>query len=95
MKLTESKLLTRIKELEGSFSDETKEELENLKSEINNIKSANLKGSMIRSKVQWTLQGEKSSKYFCSLEINNAISKTIYKFKKMKMVVKLQIKHVS
>ena len=80
-KIRESKLLTKIKELEENFSNENIEELENLKSEIKNIQSTQLKGCMIRSKFQWTLQGEKPSKYFLGLEKNNAITKTIYKLK--------------
>ena len=47
---------------------------------MKNIQSTQLKGCMIRSEFQWTLQGEKPSTYFCSLE-KNAITKTIYKLK--------------
>ena len=47
--IIKSKLLTRIKELEENFSNENIEDLENLKSKIQNIQSTQLKGCMIRS----------------------------------------------
>ena len=54
--IIESKLLTRIKELEENFSNENIDKLERLQSEINNIQSTQFKGCMIRSKFQWTSQ---------------------------------------
>ena len=67
-KLIETKLSTKIKEWEENFSHENIEELDNLKSEINDIQSTQWKGCMIRSKFRWILQGEKPTKYLCSLE---------------------------
>ena len=60
--------------LKENFLDENSEELEHLKTEIINIQSTHLKGYMLRSKFQWTLQGEKPARYFCSLEKYNAIT---------------------
>jgi hypothetical protein len=37
----------------------------------------NLKGFMIRSKVDWNIDGGKPSKLFCNLEKNNYTTKTI------------------
>ena len=73
--------------MKENFRDENSQELENLKTEINNIQSTHLKGYMLRSKFQWTLQGKKPARYCCSLEKNNAITTSIYKLK-MKMIVK-------
>lgn len=36
---------------------------------------------MIRSKVKWVEEGEKPTRYFCSLESRNYINKTIPKIK--------------
>ena len=36
-----------------------------------------MQGHQVRSRVQWLKEGEKPSKYFCSLEHQNYIEKTI------------------
>ncbi|KAK6191103.1 hypothetical protein SNE40_002848 [Patella caerulea] len=36
-----------------------------------------MKGVVIRSKAQWIEDGQKPSKYFCNLELNNFMNKTI------------------
>ena len=67
-KLKESKLLTRIKKLEEHFSNKNIEELNNLKSEINNIHRTHLKGCIMRSKCQLLYKVEKPCKYFQALK---------------------------
>ena len=51
------------------------EELENVRKEKN-------KGIIIRSRVKWTEEGEKPTKYFCNLESRNYINKTISRIEK-------------
>lgn len=48
------------------------------KQELENIK-LKMKGHMIRSKVTWLDEGEKPSRYFCSLEAQHYMNKTIFK----------------
>ena len=38
-----------------------------------------MKGHLIRSRTQWLTQGEKPTKYFCSLEHHNCTEKTVKK----------------
>ena len=40
------------------------------------------KGIIIRSRVRWAEEGEKSTKYFCNLESRNYINKTISRIEK-------------
>ena len=71
-------LLQRIKELEEKI-DETgaKDELETLNNELLEIRSKKIQGTIIRSRVQWLKEGERGTKYFCSLEKRNYINKTM------------------
>ena len=41
-----------------------------------------MKGHYVRSRVQWLHEGERPTKYFCSLEQHNYLNKTIKKVKK-------------
>ncbi|KAK6181882.1 hypothetical protein SNE40_009660 [Patella caerulea] len=47
------------------------------KNDFENIRNDYMKGDVIRSKAQWIEDGEKPSKYFCNLELNNFMNKTI------------------
>ena len=58
------------------------EQVENLKTELYDIRYEKLKGQMIRSKAQYIDQGEKPTKYFCRLEKHNYVSKIIGQLEK-------------
>ena len=61
---------------EEQLSAEIKE-YDNLKTELQQIYEAKGKGAILRSKVRWVEQGEKSSKYFFNLEKRNFNRKVI------------------
>ena len=73
----ENILIKQIEELENSTDDRNIEHLENLKTELYDIRNDKLKGFMIGSKAQYIDQGEKPTKYFCGLEKHNYTSKII------------------
>ena len=52
-------------------------EYDNLKAELQQIYEAKAKGAILRSKVRWVEQGEKSTKYFFNLEKRNFNRKVI------------------
>jgi hypothetical protein len=58
-------------------TDETFEELELIKKEIEDINKEKLASSIFRSKCEWAEDGEKSSKFFLSLEKHNYVNKQI------------------
>ena len=49
------------------------------KNELESIRNNKLKGHMLRARAQWLSEGEKPSKYFCSLEKFYYTEKTITK----------------
>ena len=53
-----------------------------LKLELEEIRSERMKVQWVRSRSQWNIEGERPSKYFCSLETKNYLSKTIKRLKK-------------
>ncbi len=78
------KLVKEIKileELAQSYPDTDNNILTQLlseaKSELEQIRKDNLKGSVLRSKANWIENGEKPSKYFCALEKRNYVNKTV------------------
>ena len=52
------------------------------KIELEEIRSEKMKGQWVRSRSLWNIKGEKPSKFFCSLETKNYLSKTIKHIKK-------------
>ena len=56
--------------------------LEEVKSKLEEIRKPKIDGLIVRSRVQWHEQGEKSSKYFLSLEKRNCNVKNIQYIKK-------------
>ena len=60
-------------------SDISLQALETKQKELQEIRSKKLMGSMMRAKAKWLHQGEKPSKFFCTLERKNFIDKTIRK----------------
>ncbi|MCG7878665.1 MAG: reverse transcriptase domain-containing protein [Candidatus Thiodiazotropha endolucinida] len=53
--------------------------IETKKQELENLRKEKLNGVIIRSRVRWAEEGEKPTKYFCSLESRNYINKIIPK----------------
>ena len=53
------------------------QKLYNLKNELEAHRKEKLKGVFIRSKARWVEHGEKPSKYFCSLEKRNYVTKAL------------------
>ena len=45
--------------------------------QLEELRKAKLKGNIIRSKAKWITEGEKTTKYFCSLEKRNFVNKII------------------
>ena len=78
----ENQLIKDITLLEDSESNsDASDILQAKRNELEYIRDEKMKGIAIRSRVQWLHQGEKPSKYFCSLENKNYIDKTIKKIK--------------
>ena len=76
--LKEEELIKDIEHLESTFSVDTHLDLlEDKKVELEQIRKLKLKGELVISRIQWLIEGEKPSKYFCNLEKKNYFTKTI------------------
>ena len=75
----EKLLAEKILKLEQNLTEDKMEELENLKLELTELRQIKVKGAVIRSRATNLLEGEKPTKYFCSLETHNYLSKIILK----------------
>ena len=75
----EKKLKEEIQKLENDNSNLGSDKLESIKKELEAIRNKKLSGTMIRARAQWLSEGEKPSKYFCSLEKFFYTEKTIKK----------------
>lgn len=75
----EKNLIESITKLEHNLEEEDTELLENLKSQLADLRQEKLKGHIIRSRAQHIDKGEKPTKYFCGLEQHNYVSKMINK----------------
>ena len=53
--------------------------LNNVKSELENIRKHELNGVILRAGARWIEEGEKPTKYFCNLEKRNYVNKTVSK----------------
>ena len=75
----EKQLMDEIETLENKneINDTNIVELEHKKRELEQIRNNKIQGMIVRSKLQWIEKGEKPSKYFCSLEKRNFISKQL------------------
>lgn len=71
----------KIKQLEKNYyvtqSDETLQNIENVKNELNDEIEKKTNGAKIRCRVRWYEDGEKGSKYFLNLEKRNFNNKVI------------------
>ena len=52
-----------------------------------NLRRVKVDGAILRSKVRWSAEGEKPTKYFCSLENRQYVNKTIYKIAKNDKII--------
>ena len=75
----ESRLIKDIETLESSeiLQASNMELLNDKRQELQKLRDIKMKGELVRSRQQWLKDGEKPSKYFCSLENRNFIDKTI------------------
>ena len=71
--------MSEINEIENNNSINNSDLLEDKKIQLEEIRSKRLKGQMIRSRIQLLDEGERPTKYFCSLENKNYLYKTIKK----------------
>ena len=77
--LEEKDLIQKIKDLEENLNEENKDDLANNRERLNELRKNKLKGHFIRSKARWVENGEKPSNFFCNLEKQNYVNKTINK----------------
>lgn len=69
--------MNSIELIEKNETLENMAELNLLHQELHNIRNVKIKGSSIRARAKWIEEGEKPTKYFCSLETQYASNKTI------------------
>ncbi len=79
----ERKILDFEKSLQNSTNnqDEIEKEIKNAKNEMEQYIAEKTKGAMIRSRLRWVEEGEKSTKYFFNLEKRNYNSKSLVRLK--------------
>ena len=63
----------------GSQNEILEDEIRKLQSQLEGIRKQHMKGVLIRSKVKWAEEGEKPTRYFCTLEKRNFINKCLSK----------------
>ena len=73
----EKELVDKIKQLSDNLNESNLEELEEAKSELQQLRDRKIEGMIIRSRVQWLQHGEKHSKYFCNLEKRNFVDRSM------------------
>jgi exonuclease III len=73
----ESKLKQEIENLEKNYDISNKDQLEQNRRELENIRANKMEGILIRSRVQYLKHREKPTKAFLSIEHKNYIDKTI------------------
>ena len=79
--LNEQTLIEEIGKLEEAAIVNINQ-LDEKKTELENIRKEKMQGIMVRARVRWAEEGEKPTKYFCNLESRNHINKTIFKVTK-------------
>lgn len=78
----ENDLEKEIQDMEQNLNDEVSDILAEKQKELENIRQSKMKGKAVRARVKWIDEGEKPTKYFCSLESRNYISKQIPRIEK-------------
>ena len=71
----ENKLVNEIAFLEANQCLHDSDTLKDKKKELEKIREIAIQGTVIRSRAQWLNEGERQSKYFCSLEKYNYTEK--------------------
>ena len=71
----EENLEKEIEKLEKDITEENLPSLERKKEALQNIRHKKVDGMIIRSRAKWIQEGEKNTKYFCSLEKRNFVEK--------------------
>ena len=74
----EKKIEEELHHLYQNF-DLNKEEINQLSSELSRIREDKIRGILLRAKVRWKVEGEKSTRYFCNLEKRQYSEKIIPK----------------
>ena len=78
----ENEIIRKITLLGNNINTNNIEELDILKTELQDIRHDKLKGNMIRSRAEYIDKGERPTKYFCGLEKHNYVSKSMQKLEK-------------
>ena len=79
----ESELLSDLEKLENEEDmADSHNKINQKQYELLEIREKKMKGHYVRSRAQWLLDGEKPTKFFCSLEKRNYINKTLKRIKR-------------
>lgn len=73
----EHEIIQKIQELESNISENSLFQIEELKTQLQDIRNKKIDGMMIRSRVNWIQNGEKGSRFFCNLEKRNFVDKSM------------------
>ena len=73
----QAEIISAENRLTNSYKEDDISYLDNLKSELEELRKPKIDGLIVRSRVAWHEHGEKNSKYFLSLEKRNANRKSI------------------
>ena len=73
----ETELENDINQLESNLQTDDVVLLENLKTELQELRDKKVQGMSIRSKAHWIYKGEKVNRYFCNMEKRNYLDKTM------------------
>jgi len=76
-KVIKERQLIELEQIENQANEETLRQRDILKADLEKIHLNEAQGAIIRSRVQWSEEGEKSNAYFFNLEKQNAIKKSI------------------
>lgn len=90
-KTLEEQLKTLMVRFDQSDNDlQLGEEIEQCKQELETIRKEYMQGVLVRTRAKWIEEGEKPTKYFCSLEKRNFLNKTISKLDNQGMITQDQ-----
>ena len=77
-KKEEENLVKEIEDLENNLQDDNIQLLERKKEYLQDLRKSRIDGAIIRSRAKWIQEGEKCTKYFCSLEKRNYVDKSFH-----------------
>ena len=80
----EKNLKLEIEQLENNdcLGETREQELQTKKKELEKLRKTKIAGHIIRARAQWLNEGERPTKFFCSLEKTQYTEKTIRKIEK-------------